>query len=79
MAVMQHSDFCRGGAQVTTTKPRLVTYLPLPIDRRLRMQAAIRRWPIARVLADVLDRGLPSAEDLAAQIREDGSARDTVS
>jgi hypothetical protein len=63
---------------VTTTKPRLVTYLPLPIDRRLRMQAAIRRWPIARVLADVLDRGLPSAEDLAAQIREDGPADDTV-
>jgi hypothetical protein len=52
----------------------LVSYLPQPIDRRLRMQAAIRRWPIARVLADVLDRGLPSADDLAAQIREDGSA-----
>jgi hypothetical protein len=60
---------------VTTAKPRLVTYLPLSIDRRLRMQAAIRRWPIARVLADVLDRGLPSADDLAAQMR-DGSASD---
>lgn len=59
---------------MTTSKPRLVSYLPQPIDRRLRMQAAIRRWPIARVLADVLDRGLPSADDLAAQIREDGSA-----
>ena len=58
---------------MTTSKPRLVTYLPSPIDRRLRMQAAIRRWPIARVLADVLDRGLPSTADLAAQIREDGT------
>ena len=64
---------------MTTTKLRLVTYLPLPIDRRLRMQAAIQRWPIARVLADVLDRGLPSAEDLAAQIREDGKADDGAS
>ena len=64
---------------MTTTKPRLVTYLPSPIDRRLRMQAAIRRWPIARVLADVLDRGLPSADDLAAQIREDGTADDSAS
>ncbi len=64
---------------MTTTKPRLVTYLPSPIDRRLRMQAAIRRWPIARVLADVLDRGLPSADDLAAQIREDGAGDDRAS
>ena len=64
---------------MTTTKPRLVTYLPTPIDRRLRMQAAIRRWPIARVLADVLDRGLPSADDLVAQIREEGTADDGVS
>jgi hypothetical protein len=56
-----------------------VSYLPPPIDRRLRMQAAIRRWPIARVLADVLDRGLPSANDLAAQIREDGAADDSAS
>lgn len=69
----------QGGAQVTTTKPRLVTYLPSPIDRRLRMQAAIRRWPIARVLADVLDRGLPSAEDLAAQIREGCTEDDSIS
>ncbi len=59
---------------MTTSKPRLVSYLPPPIDRRLRMQAAIRRWPIARVLADVLDRGLPTADDLAAQIRERGPA-----
>jgi hypothetical protein len=65
--------------KVTTSKPRLVSYLPPPIDRRLRMQAAIRRWPIARVLADVLDRGLPSADDLAAQIRGDGAADDSAS
>jgi hypothetical protein len=76
---MQHPNHLREGAQVTTTKPRLVTYLPSPIDRRLRMQAAIRRWPIARVLADVLDRGLPSADDLAAQIREDGAGDDRAS
>ena len=79
MAAAQHPILWQKGAQVTTTKPRLVTYLPSPIDRRPRMQAAIRRWPIARVLADVLDRGLPSADDLAAQIREDGTADDRVS
>jgi hypothetical protein len=71
---MQYRNLQRREHKVTTSKPRLVSYLPPPIDRRLRMQAAIRRWPIARVLADVLDRGLPSADDLAAQIREDGAA-----
>jgi hypothetical protein len=55
-----------------------VSYLPPHNDRRLRMQAAIRRWPIARVLVDVLDRGLPSVDDLAAQIREDDSADDSA-
>ena len=49
---------------------RLVTTLPPPVERRLRMQAAIRRWTVTRVLVDVLDRGLPSAADLAAQMRE---------
>jgi hypothetical protein len=61
---------------VATTKPRLVTTLPPPIDRRLRMQAAIRRWTVTRVLVEVLDRGLPSADDLAAQMREGGAPGD---
>jgi hypothetical protein len=55
---------------VATDKPRLVTTLPPPIDRRLRMQAAIRHWTVTRVLVEVLDRGLPSADDLAALMRE---------
>ncbi len=55
---------------MATDKPRLVTTLPPPIDRRLRMQAAIRRWTVTRVLVDVLDKGLPSTEDLAVLMRE---------
>lgn len=54
----------------TKKPPRLLARLPAPVDRRLRMQAALERRSLTDVMADVLDRGLPSAADLAAQMRD---------
>jgi hypothetical protein len=57
---------------VTTTKPRLVTRIAPALDRRLRMTAAVRSKPITTVLEAALDKGLPTADELADQIRNGG-------
>jgi hypothetical protein len=54
---------------VTTTKPRLVTRIAPALDRRLRMAAAVSLKPITTVLEAALDKGLPTAAELADLIR----------
>jgi hypothetical protein len=49
-----------------------------PVDLRLRTLALLRDQPLSRVLDDVLNRALPPAAALAAQLmgQDDGSAPD---
>ena len=49
---------------------RLVTRVRQDIDDRLRLLAAVRRQKLAHVLSDVLASALPSADDLADEIRK---------
>ncbi len=53
---------------------RLVTRVRRDIDARLRLLAAVRRQPVAHVLCDVLAGALPSADDLADEIRKGRAA-----
>lgn len=56
---------------------RLATWIPKPLDQRLRVLAGLRRQTIATALAELLAAALPSADDLAAQVgasEENGGA-----
>ena len=48
---------------------RLVTQLPQPLDQRLRLLAALSRKSVTAVLAEILHRGLPTAEELATRVK----------
>lgn len=52
---------------------RLATWIPQPLDQRLRVLAALSGKPITHVLAELLARGLPTADELAAQLQRKGS------
>jgi len=49
---------------------RLATWIPEPLDRRLRVLAATSRRSVAAVLADLLASALPSAEELANEVHQ---------
>lgn len=51
---------------------RLVTKIPEPLDRRLRVLAAMSGRSVTAVLAELLARSLPTAEELADQMRGPG-------
>jgi hypothetical protein len=44
------------------------------VDRRLRMLALVKRQPLNSVLTGLLDKALPSADELAALLRDGQSA-----
>lgn len=50
---------------------RLVTRIRQDIDDRLRLLAVVRRKPVAHVLCEVLASALPSAGDLADEIKKE--------
>jgi hypothetical protein len=52
----------------------LATRITASVDRRLRMLALIRRQPLNSVIVGLLDKALPSAEELAALLRDGQSA-----
>jgi hypothetical protein len=49
---------------------RLGTWLPGQVDKRLRMLVLLENKPIGEVLAAVLDKHLPNADDLAARLAD---------
>ncbi len=50
-------------------KPRrLAVHIPAAIDRRLRLLRDISGRQMGQIVADLLDKELPTAEALAAQI-----------
>ena len=49
---------------------RLATRIPARINQRLRLLTVLRGDRLQHVLAELLDRELPSAEQLAEQIEE---------
>ena len=49
----------------------------LPSDhRRLRTWAALRGQPVAHVVSEVVCRAVPTADQLAAQMHENGASDD---
>jgi hypothetical protein len=63
---------------VTSSKPRLVTRLSRPIDRRLRMTAAVAGpgMHLTDVLETALEKGLPTDDELAEIMRNGGTLDD---
>lgn len=53
---------------------RLATKITPPVDRRLRMLALANGRPLNHVLVDLLDRALPSAEELASLLGSESTA-----
>lgn len=52
----------------------LATRVTASVDRRLRMLALVRRQPLNSVLTGLLDKALPSADELAALLRDGQTA-----
>jgi hypothetical protein len=48
---------------------RLGTRISPDTDHRLRLLVLVRRKPLSRVLTDLLDDALPSADQLAEQLK----------
>ena len=55
--------------------PRLVAQLSPDVKIRLRMLATLRGKTVGRVLNELLDRELPTPDQLAAQMQQMGGAR----
>ncbi len=55
---------------------RLAVHIPAAIDLRLRLQRSVTGRQMGEIVAELLDDGLPTAEDLAGQIagRENADA-----
>lgn len=51
---------------------RLATRISKPVDRRLRVAVALDGPSLSAFLDQVLDKVLPSADELAARLTEDG-------
>jgi hypothetical protein len=47
---------------------RLATYIGVGVDERLRLLALLRRQRLSRLLTDLLDTALPTAEELTGQL-----------
>jgi hypothetical protein len=51
----------------------VATRITRAVDDRLRLHALMLRQPMTRVLDELLDEALPSADELAEQARNRGS------
>ena len=49
---------------------RLTTEITTPVNRRLRVLAALKRQSLSHVLTELLDKALPPAEELAGLLSE---------
>ena len=54
-------------------KERVAADVPADVARRLRMWAALRRKPAAHIVSELVCQGVPTADQLAAQIRHNGA------
>lgn len=55
-------------------KVRLATRIDADADRRLRMLALAERQPLSRLLSALIDRAVPSADELAGRLGDGGEA-----
>jgi hypothetical protein len=60
--------------RLMTYDVRLATRISTTVDRRLRMLALVQSQPLSHVLVTLLDRALPSADELAALLGADRHA-----
>jgi hypothetical protein len=57
----------------------LATRITASVDRRLRMLVLLQRQPLNSVLTALLDKALPSADELAGLLRDgQGDGREAV-
>jgi hypothetical protein len=54
-------------------KERVAADVPADVGRRLRMWAALRRKPAAHIVSELVCQGVPTAEQLAAQMQHNGA------
>jgi hypothetical protein len=53
---------------------RIATRITRDADNRLRLAALAWRRPLSAVLTDVIERALPSADELSARLRDGAEA-----
>jgi hypothetical protein len=57
-----------------SAKERISADVAADVAGRLRMWAALRRKPAAHIVSELVCQGVPTAEQLAAQIHQNGGA-----
>jgi hypothetical protein len=63
-------------APAVAGKERVAADVPADVARRLRMWAALRRQPTAHVVSELICQGVPTADQLAAQMQQTGATGD---
>jgi hypothetical protein len=58
----------------TSAKDRISADVPADVAQRLRTWAALRRMPAARIVAELVCQGVPTAGQLAEQLQRDGAS-----
>jgi hypothetical protein len=54
-------------------KERISADVPADIAQRLRMWAALRRMKAAHIVSELVCQAVPTADQLAAQLRQNGA------
>jgi hypothetical protein len=57
-------------------KERVSADIPGDVSARLRVWAALRRLPAAHIIGELICQGVPTADQLAAQMKQNGAASD---
>lgn len=60
-----------GSRKTAPTDVRIDARISSTVDRRLRMLAIVEKQPLNRLLSNLLDERLPSADELAARLAAD--------
>jgi hypothetical protein len=76
LTVMQQSGFSDRRKDGSMYDARLDTRITAGVDRRLRMKALAEGVPLNRVLVRLLDKHLPSVDELAALLAKGPQADD---
>ena len=63
-------------APASPRQARVAAEVPSDVYRRLRTWAALRGQPVAHVVSEVVCRAVPTADQLAAQMQQNGAADD---
>jgi hypothetical protein len=60
---------------LTPAKERVSADVPGDVAERLRVWAALRRQPAAHIVSELVCQGVPTADQLAAQMQQNGASQ----